>query len=364
MNIKFVNLARQNSQIKSELLLIIEAAIDNDDFILGKSLENFEQNFASYCDKKYAVGVNSGTDALEMSLTAYGIGHGDEVIIVPNSYFSAAAVIAKVGAIPKFVDIDQVTRQMDLEKLAEAISKKTRAIIPTHLYGNPVAMDKVVDIAKKNNLIVIEDACQAHGAVYKGRSLPFSETGTFSFYPGKNLGCFGDGGAVVTNNKNIYEKLLYLRNDGAKKKYIHKYFGFKSRLDTIQAEILNFKLSFLDEWNKRRRSAAILYRKYLSDIADIKIPSEIEFENSVFHLFVIETKRRNELQEYLKQRGIETGIHYPIPTHLQAPFLKLGYKMGDFPVTESKSKLILSLPIFPEITKDEIAYVSTNIKDF
>ncbi len=364
MNIKFVDLARQNSQIKSELLPIIVKAIDSADFILGKSLQNFEQNFASYCDKKYAVGVNSGTDALKFALLAYGIGKGDEVITVSNGYFSAAMVINEIGARPMFVDVDEATRLIDIDKLNNSITKRTKVIIPVHLYGNTVPMEPIVNLAKKHNLTIIEDSCQAHGAKYLNKRLPYTETGAFSFYPGKNLGCFGDGGAVVTDNKAVYRKLLYLRNDGAKIKYIHKYFGFKSRLDSIQAEILSFKLSFLDDWNEKRRLAAALYKENLKDVKNIKIPSDHEFANSVFHLFVIETKYRNDLQNYLKAHGIETGVHYPIPIHLQEPFLKLGHKPGSLPMTEEKSKIILSLPIFPEITKEEVIYVCKNIKDF
>ena len=364
MNIKFVDLARQNKQLKPKLLPIIEKVIDDADFILGKSLEKFEQNFAQYCGKKFAVGVNSGTDALKLALIAYGIGQDDEVITAPNSYFSATMVISQIGAIPVFVDIDPETFLLDFRKLKNALTKNTKAIIPTHLYGQVVDMDPIIAFAKKNNLIVIEDACQAHGAEYKGKKVPIAETGVFSFYPGKNLGCFGDGGALVTDNPTIYEKILYLRNDGAKNKYIHEMFGFKSRLDNLQAAILGLKLSYLDKWNKKRIENAKKYSQLLGEIKNIKRPKMYNDRSYVYHLYVIECQKRDALQDYLKKHGIETGIHYPIPTHLQKPYREMGYKKGDFPITEKKATSILSLPMFPELKEEEIIYVVEKIKRF
>src|SRR3990167_10463025 len=299
MNIKFVDLVRQNKQLKPKLLPVIEKVIDDADFILGKSLEKFEQNFAQYCGKKYAVGVNSGTDALKLALIAYGIGQDDEVITAPNSYFSATMVISQIGAIPVFVDIDPETFLLDFRKLKNALSKNTKAIIPTHLYGQVVDMDPIITFAKRNNLAVIEDACQAHGAEYKGKKVPYGETGAFSFYPGKNLGCFGDGGALVTDNPTIANNVLLLRNDGSSKRYIHEKLGIKSRLDTIQAAVLNIKLPYLKQGNKKRRIHAMAYTKLLKDIPGITTPKEANDVIHAYHLYVIEAEKRNELQSYL-----------------------------------------------------------------
>lgn len=364
MNIKLVDLLRQNHNLKTQIMDTLEKVVDAASFIEGEILENFEKEFAKFCNKRYAIGLNSGTDALKLALIAYGIGQGDEVITVPNSYFSTAMVISEVGAVPIFVDINPDTFAIDVEKAKANITNKTRAIIPVHLYGQVVDMDPLIKLAKEHGLIIIEDACQSHGAQYKGKVVPISETGAFSFYPGKNLGCFGDGGALVTDNDEIAQQVRYLRNDGSKEKYIHKIFGAKSRLDTLQAAILNLKLPFLDEWNNKRRSHSALYKKYLGNISQIKLPKEAEDRKHVFHLYVIETEYREQLQIYLQSKGVETGIHYPIPIHLQEPYLKQGFKKGDFPITEEKSKLILSLPMFPELMDEEIEYICKEIEQF
>lgn len=364
MNIRFVDLPRQNNILKIKFQNVISEIIDKANFIGGEELRIFEQAFAKFCNKKYAVGLNSGTDALKLALIAYGIGEGDEVITVPNSYFSTAMVISNVGAKPVFVDIDPNTYTINIKKLKSAISINTRAIIPVHLYGQPADMDPILEIASQYKLIVIEDACQAHGAQYKGKIIPVGETGAFSFYPGKNLGCFGDGGALVTDNKDIAEKVYFLRNDGSRKKYIHKTFGEKSRLDTIQAAILSVKLAYLNAWNKKRIQHANLYNKLLAKVGDIEIPKSSNNVIHVYHLYVIETKSRDRLRDFLLRSGIETGIHYPIPIHLQDPYKKMGFKSGDFPITEEKANNILSLPMFPELTDKEIIYVCYTIKKF
>lgn len=364
MNVRFVDLPRQNNLLRSQLLETIEKIIDQAIFIEGQPLEDFEQSFAKFCNKKYAVGVNSGTDALKFALIAYGIGGGDEVITAPNGYFSVAAVVSEIGGTPVFLDINPNTYTIDVNKLEKKITKKTRAIIPVHLYGQPADMDPILDLAKKYNLVVIEDACQAHGAKYKVKVVPIGETGAFSFFPGKNLGCFGDGGVLVTDNPEIADKVRYLRNDGSIKKYVHKMLGFKSRLDTLQAAILNFKLNYLEEWNNQRRAHAKKYNEFLKKLPEVKIPFEADYAEHVFHIYVIEIDQRDELQSYLKEKGIETGIHYPTPIHLQEPYLKEGFKEGDFPITEKKVKVLLSLPMFPELTVEEIEYVCFNIKEF
>lgn len=364
MKVKFVDLVRQNKSLKKKLLKTIEEVISRSEFIMGESLEKFEKEFARYCNKKYAVGLNSGTDALKLALLAYGVKAGDEVITAANGYFSDAMVISEIGAIPVFVDIDETFYTIDVQKIKEKITPKTKAIIPVHMYGHPADMDEIYNIAKKFNLFVIEDACQSHGAYYKDKKLPFGETGAFSFYPGKNLGCFGDGGILVTDNKKVAEKVRYLRNDGSKVKYYHTMIGTKSRLDTIQAAILSMKLPYLNKWNEQRRKNARSYSKQLKNVNFILLPKESDFAKHVYHLYVIETDQRNDLQRFLALHGIETGVHYPIPIHLQEAYAGKGFKVGDFPITESKAKRILSLPMFPELTEKEIVYICSVIKKF
>jgi len=342
----------------------IEHIVDTASFIYGPELTAFENDFAKFCKKKYSVGLNSGTDALMLALLAYGIGKGDEVITVPNSYFSTAMVISNIGAVPVFVDINPQTYNIDAARIEEKITKKTKAIIPVHLYGQATDMDPIVDIAKKYNLIIIEDCCQAHGAKYKGKSLPYTQTGAFSFYPSKNLGSFGDGGAVVTDNIAIKEKLEYLRNDGAKKKYEHKMFGYKSRLDTLQAAILSVKLRHLEEFVEKRRKAANTYNKKLADIKQITTPYEAQYAYHAFHIYAIVCDKRDELREHLLKAGVQTAIHYPTPIHLQEPYLKMGFRKGDFPLSESHSQHVLALPIFPEIQEEEISYICDKIHQF
>ncbi len=365
MSIKFVDLPRQNKNLKNKISSVIGKIVESAYFIEGEPLRTFEKSFAKFCNKKYAIGLNSGTDALKLALIAYSIKEGDEVITVPNSYFSTAMVISEIGAKPVFVDIDPDTYTIDTNKIEKAISKKTKAIIPVHLFGQAANMGPILKISRKYGLVIIEDACQAHGAKYNGKMVPVSETGAFSFYPGKNLGCFGDGGALVTDNYDIAKKILALRNDGSIKKNYHEVFGIKSRLDSLQAAILSLKLRYLSRWNLKRRNNAVLYTKLLKKITNIKVPLEANYATHIFHIYAIEIdKRRDELRTYLKKNGIETGIHYPIPIHLQPPYRKLGFKVGDFPETEMKAKKILSLPMFPELTINEIRYISKKIEDF
>ncbi len=363
MNIKFVDLPLQNKFLKKEIMSTIEEVVDEADFNMGKRLELFEKKFARFVGKKYSVGVNSGTDALLLSLKAYGIGRGDEVITAPNSYFSTAMVILNVGATPIFADINPQSYTIDPKKIEKVLTAKSKAIIPVHLYGQAADMSEIIKIAKKFNLVIIEDACQAQGTTYKGKPVPVSDCGAFSFFPGKNLGAYGDGGLVATDDRNIYEKLLYLRNDGSKIKYEHNMLGIKSRLDTFQAAILEVKLAYLKKWNTNRKKNAKLYSTLLKNLPLKQIPGE-SLAGHVFHLYVIETQKRNELQKFLLKRGIETLIHYPIPIHLQKPFRDLGYKEGDFPITEEKSHHILSLPMYPELTEKQIRYIASSIRDF
>jgi dTDP-4-amino-4,6-dideoxygalactose transaminase len=363
-NIKFVDLYRQNKLIEKRIKSIFAKKIENSDFIDGLMVSAFENEFAKFCNKKYAVSLNSGTDALKFALLAYGVKAGDEVITVPNSYFSTASVISEIGAVPVFVDVNPKYYTIDVKKIEENITKKTKAIIPVHLYGQMAEMDKVMNIAHKYKLKVIEDCCHAHGASYHGKRAPYGETGAFSFYPSKNLGCFGDGGAIVTDNKALAEKIKYLRNDGSVKKYYHEYFGFKSRMDEIQAAVLSLKLPYLNTWNSQRRELARYYIKLLKNVNSISLPQEAEKSEHVYHLFVIEIEKRDQLKDYLKKNNVETIIHYPIPIHLQKPYLENNKYNLKFPVTEAMAKKILSLPIYPGLKKEEVKYICNLIHDF
>lgn len=364
MNISFVDLIRQNQLHRAEYSRAINQVVSSADFILGQQVEQFESVFARFCDAKYCISLNSGTDALEFALRAYGIGAGDQVITAPNSYFSTAMVVTKVGATPVFADINPQTYTLNPHQVAAAITSKTRAIIPVHLCGQTADMDPLIALAKKYGLTIIEDCCQAHGAQYKSKTVPVTGTGAFSFYPGKNLGSFGDAGALVTNSKHIADLVVKLRNDGSREKYRHDLIGSKSRLDTLQAAILLIKLKYLRHWNNLRRRHARLYSQLLKDIPQIKIPIEANYAHHVYHLYIIEAPHRNQLQKYLNDHGIATVIHYPIPIHLQHAYRSLGYKQGDFPITETAAKRILSLPMFPELTDREIHYVAATIHRF
>ena len=366
--VPFVDLTRQYKEIETEILSATRRVFEKGRFILGEEVSAFEEEFARYCGVRYGVGVNSGTDALYLALKAAQIGKGDEVITVANSFIASALAISFTEAKPLFVDIDPETYHMDPNALEALLKtkgrKRVRAILPVHLYGQPAEMGSIMEIANRYDLIVIEDACQAHGAEYQGRKVgSFGAIGCFSFYPTKNLGCYGDGGMVVTDDKKLYERLKLLRCYGERKKYEHVLQGGNSRLDEVQAAILRVKLRYLDQWNETRRAKALLYKKYLNG-SEIVCPVERVGSEPVYHLFVIRTKRRDTLQRYLKEKGIETLIHYPIPIHLQKAYKYLGYQKGDLPVTERYAREILSLPLFPELTKSEMDEVAGVIRLF
>ena len=362
MNIPFNNLKLQYESIKNEIDEAIKEVINNSEFILGKHVLEFEKNFAKLCDKKYAIGVNSGTNALILSLMAYDIKQGDEVITVPNTFIATASAIHHTGAKPVFVDINEKTYNIDPAKIEEKITEKTKAIIPVHLYGQPADMEEVKEIADKHNLIVIEDACQAHNSEYKNKKIPVSETGCFSFYPGKNLGAYGEGGMIVTDNEKIAEKTMLLRDHGQREKYVHDIIGFNNRMEGIQGVILNAKLRHLDEWTDKRRNKAKIYNKLLSGI--VEIPFEKNDRKHVYHLYVTKVENRENLMSFLKEKGISTSLHYPIPIHLQNAFSYLNYEKGSFPITENAVNNILSLPIYPELGEEQIKYVCDKIKEF
>lgn len=361
MKIEFVDLKSQYQTIADEIDQAINKVVKNGDFILGEAVAIFEKEFAEYCQCKCGIGVGSGTEALHLALKACDIGPDDEVITAANTYIATVLAITYSGARPVLIDINPETYNMDVKKLEAVINNKTKAIIPVHLYGQPADMDPILGIAKRHNLKVIEDACQAHGAEYKGKRLgSLGDIGCFSFYPGKNLGAYGDGGMVVTNNESLAEKVKMLRNYGQKVKYYHLMKGFNSRLDTIQAAILMVKLKKLDKWNKMRRENAKKYSYFLKN-SNIVIPLEMSYVKHVYHLYVIRVNNREKLQKRLAERGISTGVHYPIPVHLQEAYKDLGYTLGDFPVAEGYSDNILSLPMYPELTNAQIEIVSEEI---
>lgn len=367
VKVPFVDLKTQYSAISGEIGGSVSEVLQDCDFILGAKVRAFEGEFAAYCGSLYSLGVSSGTEALHLALRALGIGPGDEVITQANTFIATALAISYTGAIPVFVDIAEETFNLDPELLERAVTSKTKAIIPVHLYGRTGPIDEIRDLAARHNLSIVEDACQAHGAIYDGkagqaRAGTLGDAGAFSFYPGKNLGAYGDGGAITTDNAELYAKLRMLRDYGQVVKYHHQVEGYNSRLDTIQAAVLSVKLKYLDRWNALRFQHAARYTELLSGIPEVVSPQLCE--GHVYHLYVVRAQERNGLAEFLNSRGIATGIHYPVPNHLQPAFGRLGYGKGSFPVTERLSEEILSLPIFPELRYGQIRHVADTIKDF
>ncbi len=361
--IKFVDLKAQYDSIKGDVDRAIQNVLDSSSFILGEQLSNFEKEFAVFCNAKFSVGLNSGTSALHLALAAKGIGKGDEVITTPNTFIATCAAISYTGATPKLADIDEDSYNMDPKKLEKAISKKTKAIIPVHIYGQSAEMNEILEIAKKYSLIVIEDACQAHGVEHHGKRVPVSDIGCFSFYPGKNLGAYGEGGSIVSNDQEFYEKLRALRDHGQVKKHVHKYIGYNYRLEEMQAAILRVKLKHLDTWTEMRRKNASIYNDLLEN-CEVILPVEKNYNKNVYHLYVIRVKNRQKLIEHLNSKGIQTGIHYPTPIHLQEAYAQLGYKKGSFPIAEKYADEILSLPMYPELEEEQIKTVAQRIKEF
>jgi dTDP-4-amino-4,6-dideoxygalactose transaminase len=362
--VPFVDLSAQYRTIAAEIDETIARVIHDADYILGRDVRLFEGEFAAFCGAQCAVAVDSGTSALELALRAYDIGPGDEVITAANSFIASALAISHAGATPVLVDVDPCTYTIDAAAIEKAITPRTKAILPIHLYGHPAHMDAIAELAARHGLVVIEDACQAHGARYKGkRAGSLGHAAAFSFYPGKNLGAYGDGGAVVTNDRNIAKRVEMLRNYGQKEKYHHEFRGYNRRLDTLQAAVLRVKLKYLEKWNAARRSNAELYHKFLEG-SGVMTPGEAGGAESVWHLYVIRTEHRDVLREHLVSRGISAGIHYPIPIHLQPAYRDRGYQRGEFPVTEAYAQRILSLPMYAELTPELIHYVAQSIATF
>ncbi len=363
--IPFVDLAAQHAPIAAELEAVFRASITRTDFILGKAVSQFEEAFAAYCEAPYAVGIDNGTAALEMLLRAYDIGPGDEVITVANTFIATVLAISSVGATPVLVDIDPVSYNMDPTKLEAAITERTRGIVAVHLYGQPADMDPILEIGRKHKLLVMEDAAQAHGAYYKGKRCgSLGDGAAFSFYPAKNLGACGDGGAVVVKDAAIAERIKMLRNYGQREKYHHVTLGFNHRLDTLQAGILNVKLRHLDAWNAARSHHAHHYNRLFAAMPGIVAPTEMGYAQAVWHLYVVRVADRDGLRAYLQEHNIGTGIHYPIPCHLQEAYTYLGYPRGSFPVTEAYAEQIVSLPMYAEMTDDMVEHVVEHVHRF
>lgn len=362
--VPFVDLQAQYQRYKPELDAAALAVFGRGDFILGQDVRLFEEEFAAFCGVKHAIGVDSGLSAIDMALRAFDIGEGDEVITVANTYIATALGISAAGATPVLVDCDPRTYNIDPARIEAAITSRTRAIIPVHLYGQTVDMDPILEIAKKYHLRVFEDAAQAHGSRYKGRRAgTMGDAAMFSFYPGKNLGAYGDAGAVVTNDDEAAQKLKMLRNYGQSKKYHHDLKGYNRRLDTVQAAVLRVKLKYINEWNQARNRHAAYYSDRLRD-TEYGLPHLGEGSESVWHLYVLRTARRDELVQYLAERNISAGIHYPIPIHLQPAYKELNYVKGSFPVSEECAPQIISLPMYAELTTAQMDHVVDALKSF
>lgn len=362
--ILLIDLKKQYLSIKKEIDSAIQSVINSAAFSGGEHVEKFEKNFAKVSGVKQVIGVNSGTSALHLALHILGIKEGDEVIVPVNTFIATAWAVSYVKAKPVFVDCTEDTWQIDPVKIEKKITKKTKAIIGVHLFGQPFAIDEVKRIADKHKLYLIEDCAQAHGARYKGKPVgTFAEIACFSFYPTKNLGAFGEGGALVTNNYRYAEKAKMLRNQGSVKKYYHEEVGFNMRMDGIQAAVLDVKLQYLNKWNRRRQTIAKLYHRGLTNPL-VSCQYQPGWCESVYHLFVLRVKQRERFVNYLKKSGIETSIHYPIPCHLQKAYKYLNHKQGDFPVAEDFSQSCVSIPIFPELTDKEVKNVIKIINRF
>ncbi|MEI8216424.1 MAG: DegT/DnrJ/EryC1/StrS family aminotransferase [Eubacteriales bacterium] len=357
MRVPFLDLKQTYLELKEETDKAYLRVMESGRYVLGNEVEMFENEFSKYCGAKFCVSVGNGLDALRIVLQAWGIGRGDEVIVPANTFIATWLAVSEVGATPIPVDVDINTFNIDPMKIEAAITRNTKAIIPVHLYGQPAEMFKIKAISIEYGIKVLEDAAQAQGAQYYGEKVgSLGDAAAFSFYAGKNLGAFGDGGAITTDDEDLYSKMIELRNYGSKIKYIHDVRGINSRLDELQAAFLRVKLRNLENWNDRRKIIAKHYQENINNDKVI-IPKVIPKINSAWHVFVIRTQKRNELQEFLKENGIETLIHYPIPSHLSNAYASLGYKINSFPVTESLSKEILSIPIGPHLSKKQVEYV-------
>jgi dTDP-4-amino-4,6-dideoxygalactose transaminase len=365
MKVPFLDLKAQLAPIREEINAAINDVIDATAFAGGPFVEKFEKAFAAFCGSRHCVAVGNGTDAIWLALLALGIGEADEVITAPSTFVATAEAISFAGADPVFVDIEPDTCNMDPKKLECAITPRTKAIIPVHLFGQPADMDPILEIARKHNLHVIEDSCQAHGALYKGKKAgTMGIAGCFSFYPGKNLGAFGEAGAVVTDDEELAKKIRVYRDHGQPQKYHHDVIGWNARMDGIQGAVLSVKLKYLDNWTEARRANANQYGKLLAGIDGIRLPVEKDYARHVYHIYALRTPKRNALMSFLGEKGVASGIHYPVPVHMTKAYEYLEHKPGSFPVAELAASEFISLPMYPELTGDQIAYVCDCIKEF
>jgi dTDP-4-amino-4,6-dideoxygalactose transaminase len=364
MNVPFADLRQQYLAIRDEVLTAVDKVFDSTQFVLGREVAAFEEEFADYCGAQYGIAVNSGTSALHLALLAAGIGPGDEVITVPATFVATAAAIVYTGAVPVFVDVDPVTYTMDPTQIEAAMTARTKAILPVHLYGQSADMDAIREIARVHGLVVIEDACQAHGAEYRGRRCgSIGDLGCFSFYPGKNLGAYGEGGIVTTNSPEFARTIRMLRDWGAEKKYQHVLKGFNYRMEGVQGAILRVKLKYLEQWTEARRAHAAAYTRLLAN-SDLVLPAENPENRHVFHVYAVLTQRREEFMKTLNAQGVQTGIHYPIPVHLLPAYSDLNYSAGEFPEAERIAAQEVSLPMFPEMTEAQIDSVCQAVQQF
>ena len=364
MQIPLVDLKAQYSGIKEEIDSAVKEVIDSTSFILGKKVEDFENKFAELCNVKHCVGMNNGTSALRLALLAIGIKPNDEVITSPFTFIATAEAISHIGAKPVFADIDEKTYCIDHEKIEEKITGKTKAIIPVHLFGQPADMTPILEIAKKHSLKVIEDAAQAHNALYKNKKAgSMGDVNCFSFYPGKNLGAYGEAGAVCTNDDEAAKELILLRQHGELTRYYHDIIGDNCRMEALQGAVLGVKIKYLDEWTEKRRKNAEYYNKLLKDL-DLILPYEADYAKHVYHIYAIRTKNRDRLRDFLGKNGISAGIHYPIPVHLQKAYFFMGIKKGAFPISEKIADEILSLPMYPELSEGQMEHISGNMHNF
>lgn len=363
MKVKFVDLSAQHAPLEAELKEAFNRVLTNCSFVLGPEVDKFEKAFAAFLGIEHCVAVTNGTAALQLVLQGLGIGAGDEVITVAHTFIATAEAISATGARPVFVDIDLVSYTMDPAKLEAAITPRTKAIIPVHLYGQPADMDALNAIASKHKISVIEDSCQAHGAYYKGRRAgTLGTAGCFSFYPSKNLGACGEGGAVTTNDAGLAKKVRMLRDHGSIKKYEHDFPAFNLRLEGFQGGVLTVKLPHLDDWNKNRRILAARYNQLFAG-SNVVTPKEMSYAHHVYHLYVVLVEDRETLKQALNEQGIETGLHYPIPLHLQKAYEQLGYKKGDFPVSEHVASHLLSLPMYAELPVEHVEHVAKTVRE-
>ncbi|MFA7124252.1 MAG: DegT/DnrJ/EryC1/StrS aminotransferase family protein [Candidatus Delongbacteria bacterium] len=363
--IKFIDLKAQYLSIKDEIDNAIQEVLLSSAFAGGPFVKKFEEDFAKIHGARFCAGVNNGTSALHIVLMALGIGEGDEVIIPANTFIATPASVSLQGAIPVFVDCRESDFNIDPELIEAAITDRTKAIMPVHLYGQPAEMDRIMSIAEKYGLLVIEDCAQAHMAEYKGTKVGnFGSAGCFSFYPGKNLGAYGEGGAVISSDEEFWKRIQAIKEHGSFRKYYHEYLGHNYRLEGIQGAILDVKLKYIEAWTEKRRMNAALYRKYLNGLSEIILPQDNENLKHVYHLFVIRTKKRDELAYFLNSNGIQTNIHYPIPCHLQHSYQFMGYKVGDLPVSEKLAKEILSLPMSEQLSEEDIIYITEKVREF